>query len=176
MTVQKTLAETTVTAIKNLATTDAVVEAILLMLSIRDRNMSSTNLYRFKRQMEAEGFKFSDKDFQKAWDQLANIGLGAIKRPRNNRFAEEFIWGYNLTDVPRVAFQEGKLLEFKQKAPPRGVEVVSLKRPPGRPKGSRNRPKVISKRGPGRPKGSGNRASLSKEELKTLRKLLSRLG
>lgn len=181
MTTAKKLDSSLIENIKSEVKSNVMVEYILLMLTLRERNMGSTNLYRFKLKMLSEGFKFEDKDYKSAWQRLQSLGLGVIKHPRKNKFGEEFLWDYNLTDAANAAFEEGKILEFKKEhseASPEPKEVVlTFPKRRGRPKGSKNRRKrVVKRRGPGRPKGSSNKKQLSNQELKILRSLLSRIG
>lgn len=178
MTVQKMMTETQTNELKTLASTDQVVEAILLMLTLRERNMGTTNLYRFKHQMETEGFKFADDVYENAWVKLVSLGLGAIIRPRKNRFNAEFVWNYNLVDVANHTFDQGKIQQFKKEHKPAPTIVQSApKKRQGRPKGSKNKRKAKGK--VGRPKGSKNKdikVPLTKQEVKVLQGLLSRLA
>lgn len=143
------------TRMKEIAKSNVTSYSLMLYFALRERHTDNFNVRLLKSDLIKSSVPVNDKDLYEAMEQLQKENLGVIVYGKNGT-DDHFKWNYKITQFNRTAF-EPKVLKpilknsnsvktrksnfYNAVREYQGLPVI--KRAPGRPKGSKNKTKVL---------------------------------
>lgn len=98
--------------IKEATNASQTATVTMIMLGMRERARSTTNLLSVKTQLEKMREKVSNKDYMNFWRALEEAGAGALILGRRGG-QTRFQWNYSLRQIAQLAI-EGKEADIKR--------------------------------------------------------------
>lgn len=100
--------------LQEIAYSSESANAVLKVLSKRERIRHHTDINRFKTELKKNGEMIVDTEFIKLWKDLEAAGVGSIVHGRNGRNSF-FKWNYSLVKISRAALEgkDAKVVKIK---------------------------------------------------------------
>lgn len=130
--------------LKSIAHANSTAEVVATALALRQRQRTETNVKAMWSSLLRNKEKVVQKEFFQFWKNLEAEGLGSLIVGRRGKHTR-FIWNYSLKNVGK-SMLEGSDIETNKIG--KEVTQIEAKKPHsehkrrGRPKGSKNKPKV----------------------------------